>query len=139
MHQRTCPSGRCQEGSLLLGEVQEDQRVAFVHPAIPVDAEFVAQASDSAQRRFRFAEACVASGCAQWTGERCGVIDEVLTAARTTAPQLVVVEAPLPYCGIRSSCRWFHQSGRAACRVCRFVVTDTTAEGSSSAKPSGLV
>lgn len=102
--------------------------MVFVRPAVRVDAVFVAEAADSAQRRFRFAEPCVAAGCGQWTGDRCSVIDEVIAAAQTTAPQLVAVDAPLPYCAIRSSCRWFSQTGRAACRVCRFVVTDTTAE-----------
>jgi hypothetical protein len=30
----------------------------------------------------------------------------------------------LPGCGIRQSCRWFHQRGEAACRICPEIVTD---------------
>jgi hypothetical protein len=119
MTESTCPSGRCQEGSLLLGVVNADQSVGFIHPAIPLDEEFVERAGTAPLRRFRFAEPCATSRCAQWTGERCGVIDEVLAEAPGQP-----LGAPLPFCSIRRTCRWFGQSGRAACAVCRFVVTE---------------
>lgn len=119
MTESTCPSGRCKEGSLLLGVVNADQGVAFIHPAIPLDEHFVERVGTNPLRRFRFAEPCATSNCGQWTGERCGVIDEVL--AETPGQPL---GAPLPYCSIRRTCRWFSQSGRAACGVCRFVVTE---------------
>lgn len=123
----TCPSGRCQEGSLLLGVVQPDQRVAFIHPAIVVNESFVEQAANVPLRRFRFAEPCATSSCAQWTGERCGVIDRVLSdpgEGASALPSVQLVASPLPYCSIRRTCRWYSQSGRAACAVCRNVVTE---------------
>lgn len=122
MSDKTCPSGRCAEGSLLLGIVQRDDSVGFIRPAIPIDADFVGRAQSSPLRRFRFAEPCATSDCVQWTGERCGVIDGVLAERPANAEQIA---PPLPYCSIRKTCRWFAQSGRAACAVCRFVVTET--------------
>ncbi len=116
--EKTCPSGRCTEGALLLGIVQDD-RVAFVHPALIVDADFVERVDTSALRRFRFAEPCVERDCAQWTGHSCGVIDEVLESSPP-----VPVGAPLPPCSIRKTCRWFGQSGRSACAPCRLVITE---------------
>jgi hypothetical protein len=88
-----------------------------------VDEDFVAVArrGRSPEKRFRFAAPCVEDRCVQWTGSRCGVIDTVLTAdglpeARGTAGR--------SRCPIRSSCRWFAQSGLDACAVCPVVVTD---------------
>ena len=57
--------------------------------------------------------------CAQWTGSRCGVIDTVLTT-----PDRPAVPERLPHCGIRSTCRWYAQSGAEACAVCPLVITD---------------
>lgn len=35
------------------------------------------------------------------------------------------IEAPLPACRIRPTCRWLAQSGRAACHRFRLVITET--------------
>jgi hypothetical protein len=114
---KTCPSGRCISGALLLGVVQAGT-VSFVTPPLEVDDEFVNKVEATARRRFRFAEPCVKERCTQWTGQRCGVIDEALDSRPVTAV------APLPSCAIRQTCRWFHQSGRAACATCRLVITE---------------
>ena len=116
-----CPSSRCQTGAILLGIVLPDGSVAFAKDRIAVDAAFVDSASQgrAPETRFRFSTPCASSGCHQWTGERCGVIDSVLAEAGAyTSPEL-------PDCAIRSDCRWFAQSGSAACAVCDRVVTDT--------------
>jgi hypothetical protein len=47
------------------------------------------------------------------------VIDEVL---QVVAPRGDLAE--LPECSIRAQCRWFAQSGAAACAACPEVVTD---------------
>ena len=118
--QLTCPSARCEPGATLLGVVEADGTVGYITPRLTVDAEFVEQASRgrAPEKRFRFAGACVESGCKQWTGSRCGVIDRVLEGDLPKA-------GALPHCSIRSSCRWFAQSGAEACGVCPLVITDT--------------
>jgi hypothetical protein len=96
--------------------------VGYITPPIPVDDEFVAKVRSgrSPEKRFRFAGDCIEGGCAQWTGSRCGVIDAVLAVDRDTAGD----SSRLPRCAIRSTCRWFAQSGADACSVCPRVVTD---------------
>jgi hypothetical protein len=116
-----CPSAPCHEGAILVGIVMPDGRVAFASDRVVVDGEFVqiARQGRSPESRFRFGSACAKSGCAQWTGERCGVIDSVLEAAPGEAGA-----SELPECSIRHQCRWFNQRGAAACAVCPEVLTD---------------
>ena len=120
-----CPSSRCQPGAILLGIVLPDGSVAFAKDRIAVDGAFVETAREgrAAESRFRFSTPCASAGCHQWTGSRCGVIDSVLDEAAHAgySPS----DAALPECSIRSQCRWFDQSGAAACVVCDRIVTDS--------------
>jgi hypothetical protein len=81
--QRTCPSARCEEGSLLIGVVGSDGLVGYLRPALPVDADFVRIAAEGreAEQRLRFASPCVEGSCRHWTGRQCGLIDSTLEAA----------------------------------------------------------
>jgi hypothetical protein len=117
-----CPSAPMEEGAILVGIVLADGKVAFAPDRIEVNADFVASAREgrSPEKRFRFGGVCVKSGCRQWTGTRCGVIDHVLEVVPTESRTDY-----LPECSIRDQCRWFAQSGSEACRVCTLVVTDT--------------
>lgn len=121
---RTCPSAPCEPGNVLLGLVQADGRVGYLTPPMAIDEEFVAIArrGRSPGKRFRFAGPCVESGCAQWSGGRCGVIDSVLEERDELLPN--GAPAALPHCAIRSACRWFAQAGAEACHVCPLVITD---------------
>ena len=118
-----CPSYRCEEGARLLGIVQHDGSVAFTPDDIRIDATFVetARRGRAPEARFRFAGPCQRGRCAQWTGERCGVIDGVLRLAAATG---MAVSDALPDCAIRAQCRWFGQAGAEACRVCTLVITE---------------
>lgn len=120
---KACPSGPCQEGALLLGVMSEQGRLAYVQPPTRIDGEFVsrARALGNPERRFRFSTACIESGCPQWTGCGCAVVDKLLSEE---APDALPSARELPRCGIRSSCRWFGQRGPAACAVCPLVVAD---------------
>lgn len=120
---KLCPSSKCQPGSQLLGIVKEDGHVALLQQTIPIDETFVQVAAQGpkAEMRFRFANKCIKSGCKQWTGEKCGVVDQVLQHFNKA-----IAEATLPECSIRPQCRWYHQSGAEACKVCPFVITDIT-------------
>jgi hypothetical protein len=116
-----CPSARCQEGAKLLGIVTVGGEVRFLQEQLNVDREFVeaTKKGRAPEKRFRFADACLKSGCSQWTGDRCGVIEKMLPKriGDSDSPEL----AP---CAIRGKCRWFSQSGPVACSACRFLVTD---------------
>lgn len=122
---RLCPSSTCEQGSILLGIVRADGRIAYLDPGIEVDEEFVetARKGRSPEKRFRFAAPCVEEKCTQWTGSACGAIEH---AVALQDEQLLQEESEqLPNCAIRPSCRWFSQIGGRACRVCPFVITDT--------------
>lgn len=127
-----CPSSTCTPGAILLGVVQADATVAFLDHRRVVDDFFVKLAHEgrSPEKRFRFADSCVKSGCRQWGNNRCGVIDRVL-AANPDFP----AAAELPPCSIRSDCRWHSQWGVRACGVCPMIVTDLR-EDVSADKPT---
>jgi hypothetical protein len=132
-----CPNARCHDGAILLGIVLPDGRVAFAEGRTTVDREFVSiattEGSRAPERRFRFSSPCAQSGCRQWTGTRCGVIDSAIEEATAQGPlgplgplsNDVPVDQELPACGIRADCRWFRQSGADACAVCELVITET--------------
>lgn len=117
-----CPSSRCQPGAILLGIVLSDGSVAFAKDRIAVDGAFVENARQgrAPESRFRFSTPCASSGCQQWTGNRCGVIDSVLDQVGRTG-----LADSLPECSIRGQCRWFDQSGSRACSICDRIVTET--------------
>ena len=116
----TCPSSRCEPGATLLGVIEADGTVGYITPRLTIDEAFVERAHEGRrpESRFRFAGQCVESGCRQWTGTRCGVIDRVMGAG------LEPRAGGLPRCAIRSSCRWFAQAGAEACAVCPLVITE---------------
>lgn len=119
--ERTCPSYSCEPGAKLIGVVKGDGTIGYVSPPLEIDVDFVERArrGRTPEKRFRFAGPCVEGRCEHWTGSRCGVIDTVLTTPdRPPEPER------LPRCGIRSSCRWYAQSGAEACGACPLVVTD---------------
>lgn len=125
--ERVCPSSTLGHATHLLGVVGPNGRVHYVSPALPITPEFSdrVSAAGSPERRFRFAGPCVESGCQQWTGSRCGVIDAVVAQAETAvAGGIDGLDTPLRPCPVRRECRWFAQQGAAACHVCPLVATD---------------
>ena len=116
-----CPSARCEAGAILLGVVGSDSRVGFIRPLMTIDEQFVeaARRARAPEKRFRFAQPCVAEDCRHWHNSRCGVADAATKRKEAAA-------RPLPACSIRPSCRWFSQSGASACAACPYVVTDVT-------------
>lgn len=124
-----CPSARMKPGAVLLGIVMGDGRVAFAPDRLLVNREFIANAQQgrSPEKRFRFADGCVQSSCVQWTGTRCGVIDDVLADISVAA-----LSADVPHCSIRPQCRWYDQAGAEACRACPVVITDCAREATET-------
>ena len=123
-----CPSSPCEAGAILVGIITRDGHVAFAPDRLDVGEEFVRVAREGRQpeRRFRFASPCVRGACCQWTGTRCGVVDQVIADLPTEPTD------SLPACSIRPRCRWFAQTGAAACAVCPVVITDLREESGHS-------
>ena len=79
---KSCPSSIMKDGAILLGIVNQENEVNFISNPIKINEAFVQSAKEvdkAAEKRFRFSNKCAQSGCRQWTGSRCGVIDKVLT------------------------------------------------------------
>lgn len=120
---KLCPSSICHSGALLLGVVGGDKKVSLLSPPIPVNDEFVeaVNAAGEPEKRFRFAGKCAKSGCGQWTGTSCGVMDELAMANHL----LEIINENLPACAIRPDCRWYSQEGAKACIICPHIVTQS--------------
>jgi len=120
---KTCPSATCSTGATLIGIVQADHSVVLLNTPLVVNEEFVQKANESGEpeRRFRFADKCVKSGCKQWTGKSCGIMNELAEAN----PSVKAGDEELPTCIIRRTCRWYSQEGGKACKICLFVVTQS--------------
>jgi hypothetical protein len=121
---RTCPSASAGPGATLLGIFGPGGKLVYVPHGPKVTDTLVDQlGADTAgplESHFRFSTPCAQSACAFWN-DGCHAI----AAAHEDFDALAVADA-LPECGIRDSCRWYHQEGPAACRVCPYV--RTTAE-----------
>ena len=126
--EKTCPSARCAPGAQVIGAVGSDGRVGHFKTPMQIDAETAESltAAGRPEARLRFASKCETSGCSQWTGSRCGVIDKVLHFME--APDAPPKADSLPPCTIRQTCRWYSQTGEEACLSCAYVVTDTRTE-----------
>jgi len=121
-----CPSSRAKPGALLLGVRQKEGTISILPQALPVDEHFlqdVHQDPTPPEQRFRFSNKCVESGCEQWTGKSCGVIERVIEFL-----DQVPVQEALPACSIRPKCRWYEQQKGEACRICPYVLTEITQE-----------
>lgn len=121
---KACPSSKCKTGSQLLGVRQDDGTVAILPEPIQIDEHFIALANNgdsNATQHFRFTNKCVESGCSQWNGKACGVIENLVTHL-----DALPVRSELPACAIRTNCRWYQQQGANACKVCIFVITEIT-------------
>lgn len=119
-----CPSSRAKPGAQLLGVRQRDGTVAILPHTLPVDETFMeAVAADPTppEQRFRFTNKCIESGCQQWQGGSCGVINHIVTFLDKIPSQ-----EPLPACSIRPQCRWFLQQGKDTCTMCPYVLTEIT-------------
>ena len=120
---KICPSSRCEEGALLLGNVRADGTIAFAEEPRVVSSAFVEAALETGEpeKRFRFAGPCAANLCRQWAGGKCSVPE---TVTRLLAGFEHERKAAPAHCAIRHECRWFAQESYVACRLCPLVTTE---------------
>lgn len=115
--QLLCPSAPASEGAILLSIRDQDGVARYPREQLPVTKVFLELARSGTtpglDARFRFASPCQQSACAQWLDGGCSLPGK-LVDLKDEGTQ----EAGLPRCSIRGSCRWFSQSGAAACAIC---------------------
>ena len=93
-----CPSAPAQPGAALIGLIASDGHVAHLGTPLVVDNVFLeeAKAHGTPEKRFRFAASCRQHGCVNWTGEACGLINELHRAA--SAADLLPTNKAVPRC-----------------------------------------
>jgi hypothetical protein len=75
------------------------------------------------RRVLRFASHCV-SDCAHWQREACSLVEKiVVTVPAAGGGAAGGGAAGVPRCHLRPRCRWWRQTGPAACRRCPLVET----------------
>lgn len=120
----SCPSAPAYwEGSQVFGVMTgsiEQPTMAYLDKPQPVTEELLTLAKPcQPEEVFRFSAPCAHATCVHFVAEsaKCRFAEKVVRFAP------VVVEQ-LPTCGIRSSCRWWQQEGKAACLRCPQMVTN---------------
>jgi hypothetical protein len=118
-----CPSAPPEmHGSRVLGVVggtPDAPELSYLNQFLPVSALHLSlPAQIKPTQLLRFAAPCQQNACCHFDGSKCNLVTRIVE----TLP--AVVDA-LPACLIRSTCRWYEQEGRDACRRCPQVVTFT--------------
>ncbi len=118
---KTCPSSSIKLGASLIGALNNEGSIGFISNAVTVDEEMLKMLKQVAEpeRKFRFSNTCIEKGCNQWQNGGCSVIVKVMHQNDD-----FVVDANLPDCSIRESCRWFYQDGSKACGFCPHIITN---------------
>lgn len=118
-----CPSFSSQKDAKLLGVVNEDGILRILPSPLEIHEEFAIKCSENGFRpeeRFRFVGLCAQSNCSNWSNNNCSVARKIAKVAIEEN-----LDTSLPVCGIRPSCRWFAQEQASACRICKYIITDT--------------
>jgi hypothetical protein len=115
-----CPSAPAAVDALVIGVVAADGSVDYVRDLLPATPQFlqIVGTSGPPERHFRFSSPCQECACAQWADDSCSLPRRLAEVVPSQD-----VATGLPRCAIRARCRWFHQSGADACRVCPVVTT----------------
>ncbi len=60
-----------------IGIVQENNTVALLDTPVKPSEAFIEKAHQlgESEKRFRFTDKCIKSGCGQWTGKSCGIMN----------------------------------------------------------------
>jgi hypothetical protein len=117
-----CPSAQPDmAGSVVIGIVagtSERPSLRYLDRRLPVTPQLLDTAKPASPTEvFRFAAPCAESACQHYDGKSCQLVER-------TVAQLPASVNALPPCVIRPDCRWYAQSGAAACFRCPEVVTE---------------
>jgi hypothetical protein len=117
-----CPSSAAEmDNSVIFGIVlgtPEAPEVFHLNQVQPVPDELLElDAPVKPAEIFRIAAACSEGDCKHYDGNRCRLVERIVNGLPTVAEKL-------PNCAIRSTCRWWHQSGKEACLRCQQIVRD---------------
>jgi hypothetical protein len=117
-----CPSSAAEmEDSVIFGIVlgtPEEPHVLHLNQVKPIPQELLdLDAPVKPAEIFRIAGACSESDCKHYDGSKCRLVERIVDGLPTVTEQI-------PACAIRSSCRWWHQSGKEACLRCQQIVRE---------------
>jgi len=120
-----CPSAQPDAAdAVVIGVVDHaasPPEVQYLDEPTPVTPELLALARPVRPTEvYRFAASCQQGACSHWSGHDCTLVTRLVKL-------VPVASLALPPCRIRGDCRWFHQTGRDACRRCPLVVTQNQA------------
>jgi hypothetical protein len=131
-----CPSAQPElPGSVILGVIQgtpKHPRLVQLTEPQPTTPKILDLAQPVKPTEvFRFAAPCAEFACHHFDGTKCELVGRVV---RLIPP----VETSLPLCHIRSSCRWWHQEGKAACMRCPVIVTESETDSEAMIEVAGM-
>ncbi|MFI5755412.1 hypothetical protein [Streptomyces sp. NPDC051569] len=113
-----CPSGRADapEAVVLGVRSRSDGTLTYLAQPVPAaDVQSLIPDNIEPTRVLRFATHCVSS-CAHRSGNDCTLISKIRTLP-------AAAESGLPRCHLRAHCKWWRQTGSAACGHCPAVAT----------------
>jgi hypothetical protein len=120
-----CPSGQPGEPEAVVLGVRSGSSgggLAYLDTPVPAPtAVELVPAGIDPTRVLRFASHCVRS-CQHWQDNACSLVEKIVVAVPGTD------EASVPRCHLRPRCRWWQQSGVAACHRCPLVETFVAAD-----------
>lgn len=119
---RLCPSAPPSEEAVIIAVSPTPHDFSYIRPPLPVGSSASRFKTDADSLNFRFAAPCAEERCGHWRSSRCGLIDALLGPRNEQELEESATNS-LPRCGIRPTCRWFAQKGRAACRTCSTINT----------------
>ncbi len=125
-----CPSSFCTMGGLVLGYIQDKDRVNYFREPVFVTQDFLDAAAKQPERKFRFAGICAEDACANWTGLECDVPRQLMLLRHDQNDLALETQNT---CFLYTSCRWRAQVGEYACTLCPMVITDSHANVQTSA------
>jgi hypothetical protein len=134
--QTLCPSAQPEmAGAIVLGVVRgtpDTPRLGYLTQSLPVTAAVLEMASPvKSTEVLRFAAPCAGSACRHFDGTDCQL-------ARRIVDLLPAVAENLPPCRVRPNCRWWQQEGRAACKRCPQIVTESEPQDQRLVEASGV-
>jgi len=118
-----CPSFAATKESKLLGVLNKEGLFDILPKPLELSDDFVGKCREDGfkpEERFRFVGLCAKAGCSNWIADKCSIASNISQIADE-----LYVEEGLPTCSIRPDCRWFRQEKGRACRICKFIATET--------------